>query len=107
MREKQIRFNVSVACGNRQSQRWRSKIWFAATKICNKMIFKGLDGAFGDIGAVQVGRDELKSDGFLAHEGFEGCWELVVQNLKVWAETALGQIGAQSRVCADEFVLAP
>ena len=69
------------------------------------MIFKGLDGAFRVIGAVQVGRDELESDAFLAHEVFEGCWALVVQYLKGWADNAPGQIGVQSRVCADKFVL--
>ena len=71
------------------------------------MIFKGLDGAFGGISAFQVGRDKLKSDAFLAHEGFEGFWALVVQNLKGWVETALSQLQVHSRVCADDFVLPP
>ena len=48
------------------------KVWVAAAKGCNKMIFKSMDDAFGGIGAVQVGRDNLKSDAFLAHGGFEG-----------------------------------
>ena len=63
-------------------------------------------GAFCGIGAVQVGWYELKSDTLLEHGGFEGCWALVVQNLEGWAETALGQIGVQIRVCADDFLLA-
>ena len=70
------------------------------------MILEGLDGAFYGIGVVQVGRDKLKSNAFLAHEGFEGCWELVVQSLESWAETTLGQLGLQRRVCSDEFMLA-
>ena len=48
------------------------------------MIIKGLDGPFYVIGVVQVGRDELKNYAFLAHEGFEGCWLLVVQHLEGW-----------------------
>ena len=55
---------------------------------------------------MQVGQDNLKSDALLAHERFEGCWSLVVQNLEGWAETTLGQLGLQSRVCQDEFVIA-
>ena len=70
------------------------------------MIFKGLDGAFCGIGAVQVGQDELKGNTFLAHEGFEGCWALVFQHLESWVETTLSQLGVQIRVCVDEFVLA-
>ena len=37
------------------------------------MIFKDMDGAFGGIDVVQLRRDELKSDAFLAYEGFEVC----------------------------------
>ena len=47
------------------------KFWVSTSKGCNKMIFKDLDGVFGGIGVMQVGREELKSDTFLAHEGFE------------------------------------
>ena len=41
-----------------------------------------MDGAFGGIDVVQLRRDELKSDAFLAYEGFEGYWALAVQHLK-------------------------
>ena len=85
----------------------RGEVWITAAKGCKKIIFKCLDGAFCRIGAVQVGRGDLKSDTFLAHEEFEGCWERVVQHLEGWAETALGHIGLHSRVFADKFVLAP
>ena len=71
------------------------------------MIFKSLDDTFCGIGVVQLGWDNLKIDAFLAHEVFEGCWSLVFQHLEGWAETAFGQIGVQSRVYADKFVLAP
>ena len=55
---------------------------------------------------MKVRRDDQKSNALLAHAGFEGCWALVVQNLGGWEDTALGQIGVKSRLCADEFVLA-
>ena len=58
------------------------KVWVTAAKGCDKIIFKDLDGVLVGIGAVQVGRDELKSDAFLAYEGFEGYWALAVQHLK-------------------------
>ena len=58
------------------------KVWVAAAKGCDKMIFKGMDGAFCGIGVVQVGWDELKSDAFLAHEGFEGSWSLIVHHFE-------------------------
>ena len=71
------------------------------------MILKGLNGSFSGIGAVRVGRYNMESDTLLAHEGFEVFWALVVQHLKGWVETALGQLGVPSRVCTDEFVFAP
>ena len=71
------------------------------------MIFKGLDGTFCGIGAVQVGWYKLKSDAFLAPERFEGCWSLVVQYFEGLMDTALVQIRFQSRLYADEFVLTP
>ena len=67
-------------------------LWVNDAKGCNKIIFKDIDGAFCGIGAVQVGRDELKSYALLAHEGFEGCWALIFQHLEGWLETALIQI---------------
>ena len=82
------------------------KLWVTAAKGCDKIIFEILDGTLCSIGAVHVGQEELKTNAFLVHEGFEGCWALVVQHLEGWAETALGQIGVQTRVCVDEFVLA-
>ena len=81
------------------------KFWFTDAKGCDKMIFKGLYDVLCGIGVVQVGRDELKISAFLAHEGFEGCWALIVHNLEGWVETALSKFGVQSRVCAYEFVL--
>ena len=84
----------------------KGKVWVTAAKGCNKIIFKGMDGAFYGIGAVQVGRDKLNSDAFIVHEGFEGCWALVVQHLESWAETALGQLGVQRRVCTYAFFFA-
>ena len=42
---------------------------------------------------MQVGRDELKINAFLAYEGFEGFWALIVQNFEGLAETTHGQIG--------------
>ena len=45
------------------------KVWVTAAKGCDKMIVKGLHGAFWGIVAVQVGRDEMKSNASLANEG--------------------------------------
>ena len=81
------------------------KVWVTVSKGCDKTIFEGLDGSFYGIGDVQVGRDDLKSNSFLAHEAFEECWALVFHNLGGWVETVLGQLGVHSRLCADEFVL--
>jgi hypothetical protein len=43
------------------------KVWVNAAKAGNKMVFEGSNGSFGSVEPVDVRRDELVVNVFLAH----------------------------------------
>jgi hypothetical protein len=47
------------------------KVWVNAAKAGNKMVFEGSNGSFGSVAPVDVRRDELVVNVFLAHRMLE------------------------------------
>ena len=54
----------------------------AAAEASDQVVLVGGNGAYSGIGAVQVPRNELKSDARVSHDLFVTGWALVVENLK-------------------------
>ena len=78
----------------------------AASGDSNQVVLVGGNGAFHNIGAVQVRRNELKSDAGVYHDLFEAGWAVVVEHLKARRETTVGEVSMEVGIRADKFVLA-
>ena len=58
------------------------------------MILVGLDGAFGGVGAMKVRRNELELDAGIAQKLFKAAGAIIVENLVLGSEAAVGKVGA-------------
>ena len=68
----------------------------------DKVAFECVDRFFGGVGAVVVGRDELKGDAVLREETLESVGALVVALLKDGGEAAEFEVGVYFCVRLDE-----
>jgi hypothetical protein len=55
----------------------------------NEVAFKGLDGSFGGIAAVDFGWDELIVDGLFVQEVLDALGAFIVKTLEAWVEACL------------------
>ena len=82
------------------------KVWVTAADTCNQMVLEHLDGPFGSIGAMQVGRGELEGEAFFSHEGFESCRAFIVKSLENGLQALVGELGVEGGVGLHEFMFA-
>ena len=82
------------------------KIRVAASNTCDQIFLEGLNGPFGSVGAMQVGRRELEGDSFFSHEGLEYCRAFIVKSLENGSQASVGELGVEGGVGLHEFMFA-
>ena len=70
------------------------------------MVLEGLDGPFGSIGALQVGRGELEGESLFSHEGLESCVVFIVKRLKILSSESTAQRCVEGGVGLHNFMFA-
>ena len=70
------------------------------------MVLERLDGPFGSVGAMQVGRGKLEGDSLFLHKGFDSCRAFIVKSLENGLQASVGDIGMEGGVGSDEFMFA-
>ena len=70
------------------------KIWVAAANPCDQMVLERLDGPFGRVGEMQVGRGELEGESLFLHEGLKSCGAFIVKRLKNGSQALVSELGA-------------
>ena len=68
-------------------------IWFTSANPCDQTVVELLDGPFGSIGAMQVGRGEMEGDSFFFHEVLESCGAFIVRRLQNGLQASVGELG--------------
>ena len=68
------------------------------------MILERLDGPFGSVGVMQVGKGELERDSFVSHEGLESCGAFIVKILVNGLQASFGELGVEGGVGSHEFM---
>ena len=66
------------------------------------MILEGVNGPFGWVCPMIVGRDDLELDFFFRQKTFEGSWEFIVAYLEFGVESAGFQFVVYLTVGIDE-----
>ena len=80
------------------------KIWVASANTCDQMVLERLDGPFGSVGAMQVGRGELEGESLFLHEVLESCGAFIVQSLENGLQALVGELGVEGCVGLYEFM---
>jgi hypothetical protein len=67
----------------------------------HKVFFEGPDGAFRDVAAMAVGRNQLVSDIIDGEESLQSGGYLVVESLEFWLETLDSELLMNSVICSE------
>ena len=73
----------------------QGEVVVAAAEAGDEVILVGLDGAFGDVGVIQVRRNELEIDAGIAQKMFWAAGAFIVEHLVLRGEAAGRKVGLQ------------
>ena len=72
----------------------------------NEVALPSVDGFFGSVGPVHVGRGKLQCGAGLADVGLETFWAFVVEDVEGWTKSSFGQMLVELGECSQEFSFA-
>ena len=81
-------------------------IWVAGANTCDQMVLERLDGRFGIVGVMQVGRGKLEGDSLFLHEGLESCGASIVKSLENGLQALVGKLVVEGGVGLHKFMFA-
>ena len=79
------------------------EVWVAASQAGDEVILVSLDCSFCGVGAMKVWGHELKIDTCLTWKRFEAARAIIVQNLVLGGEAAVGEVGVEDTGGSYEF----
>lgn len=71
------------------------KIGIDTGEARNEVAFPDVDGFFGSVGSVHVGRSELQGGSGVSNIILQAFGTLVVENVECWAESTGGEVLVQ------------
>ena len=70
------------------------------------MVLEHLDGPFGSVGAMQVGRGYLQGESLFLHESLDSCGAVIVKSLENGSQASVGELSVEGGVGSDDFMFA-